>query len=280
MKDFSIKSKFADDLTFLGKSKTEIDEIENKLAIQLKKYKLEINKTKTERYEIPRPEPSPPNTETLLLHKEDRICWSALDWITNSVAPKIENKSPNWKDCKLDTQTDIQRRKGLNFTSLTTYTSIFKSKNASLQLKIRTFNAFCASIFLYNSEVWSLTSTQEHQIDSFQRRLLRQVINIRWPKKISNEEIYKKTKVQPWSIKIKRRRLTWLGHLMRLHKNTPARRARIGKRFNLPVGIGVGVEVLAPWKTILAPFNSSCVCPIKMPYFSGGGGGILKFTLQ
>ena len=137
MKDLSIKPKFADDLTFLGKSKTEIDEIENKLPIQLKKYKLEINKTKTERYEIPRhapPPPSPPNTKTLLLH---RICWSALDWITNYVTPKIENKSPNWKDCillgsKLDTQTDIQRRKG---PSLTTYTSIFKSKNASLQLK-------------------------------------------------------------------------------------------------------------------------------------------------
>ena len=81
MKDFSIKPKFADDLTFLGKSKTEIDEIENKLPIQLKKYKLAINKRKTERYEIPSPDPPPPslpNTETLLLHKEDRICWSAL----------------------------------------------------------------------------------------------------------------------------------------------------------------------------------------------------------
>ena len=146
-----------------------------------------------------------------LLHKEDRICWSALDWITNYVAPKIENESPNWKDCKLlgsklDTQTDIHCRKGLTIASLTTYTSIFKSKNISLQLKIRTFNAFCASICLYNSELWSLTSTQEHQIDSFQRRLLRQVINIRWPKKISNDELYNKTRVQPWSIKIKRRR--------------------------------------------------------------------------
>ena len=36
----------------------------------------------------------------------------------------------------------------------------------------------------------------------------------------------------------------------------------------LTVGIGVGVEVLAPWKTIHAPFNSSCVCPIKMSNFS------------
>ena len=52
---------------------------------------------------------------------------------------------------------------------------------------------------------------------------MRRVVDIRWPKKITNEKLYEKTKVEPWSIKIKRRRLNWLGHLMRLHKQTPAR---------------------------------------------------------
>ena len=35
----------------------------------------------------------------------------------------------------------------------------------------------------------------------------------------------KKTNTTPWSNIIKRRRLTWLGHLLRLHPDTPARRA-------------------------------------------------------
>ena len=34
-------------------------------------------------------------------------------------------------------------------------------------------------------------------------------------------------KFTPWSKKIKRRRLSWLGHLLRLHPDTPARKALV-----------------------------------------------------
>ena len=48
---------------------------------------------------------------------------------------------------------------------------------------------------------------------------------MRWPKKITNIELYTKTKTEEWSITIQRRRLNWLGHLTRLHPETPARLA-------------------------------------------------------
>ena len=76
---------------------------------------------------------------------------------------------------------------------------VYRSKEFSIVMKVRTFNAFSASVFLYNSELWTLTKTMEKQIDSFQRRMLRQAINIRWPKKISTDELYRKTKAEPWS---------------------------------------------------------------------------------
>ena len=46
-----------------------------------------------------------------------------------------------------------------------------------------------------------------------------------WPRKISNEEMYRKTHAEPWSVSIRRRRLKWLGHLMGLEESTPARKA-------------------------------------------------------
>ena len=50
-------------------------------------------------------------------------------------------------------------------------------------------------MFLYNSELWTLTITKEKLIDSFHRRILRtSCLNIRWPKKVSNDEVYKRTK--------------------------------------------------------------------------------------
>ena len=101
----------------------------------------------------------------------------------------------------------------------------YKSKKLSIAMKVRTFDAFSVSIFLYNSEIWTLTATLEKQIDSFHRRMLRKAIDIRWPKKISTGELYRKTKAEPWSKVIKRRRLNWLGHLMRMPVDTPARRS-------------------------------------------------------
>ena len=65
------------------------------------------------------------------------------------------------------------------------FEATYKSKNLSIATKVRTFNAFAASVFLYNSELWTITSTTANKIDSFHRRMLRQAINIRWPKKIS-----------------------------------------------------------------------------------------------
>ena len=82
-------------------------------------------------------------------------------------------------------------------------------------------------VFSYKALLWTLTDTHtlEKQIDSFQRRMLRRLINICWPKVISNERLYEKTEIEEWSVIIRKRRLDWLGHLMRLDKKTPVRLA-------------------------------------------------------
>ena len=135
-----------------------------------------------------------------------------------------------WKSCKLlgsllDTEKDINRRKILAIAALRTLQHIFKSRKNSTKIKLRTFHAYVASVFLYNSELWTITKKLESTIDTFQRRHLRNIIGIHWPKKISNKELYAKTKTEPWSTTIKRRRMNWLGHLMRLHPDTPARQS-------------------------------------------------------
>ena len=108
----------------------------------------------------------------------------------------------------------IARGKCLTIDSMKKMEYIYKSKNLTLEMKLRTFNAFSGSAFLYNSEFWSMTATAEKKIDSFHRRMLRQaIVHVRWPKKISNANLYRNTKVEPWSKTINRRRLNWLGHL-------------------------------------------------------------------
>ena len=74
--------------------------------------------------------------------------------------------------------------------------------------------------------MWTLTQTQENQIDAFQRKMIRiNVLNVKWPRKMSNENVYKLSKIKPWSYKVKKQRLNWFGHLIRLDEEVPAKKA-------------------------------------------------------
>ena len=96
------------------------------------------------------------------------------------------------------------------------------------ETKLRIFNALLSSIFLYNCELWTLTSTLEKKIDAFQRQLLRRVLNIRWDPNnnwITNEQLYERAKQKPWSNTIATRRLRVFGHICRLPNSAPAKKA-------------------------------------------------------
>ena len=54
---------------------------------------------------------------------------------------------------------------------------------------------------------------------------MRRILNISWRDKISNDTLYKDTNSIPWSQTIKRRSLTWYGHLLRLPEHTPAKKS-------------------------------------------------------
>ena len=76
-----------------------------------------------------------------------------------------------------------------------------------------------------NSELWGLSKTDEIEIDAFHRRILRLALGVKWPRKLSNNKLLEITKAESWSKIIQRRRFTFLGHVMRLHSDTPVRKA-------------------------------------------------------
>ena len=226
-----VKPKYADDVTYATERKSTSESIKCEIPKLLKTHNLKINETKTEEYIIPKPPPLPPPTptmDTLLAYKNDKILWSELDWLVNYKPPPAKDLTPDWKTCKLlgsllDTGKDFERRKSLTFTTMTKYEHIFKSKHIGKATKVRTFSIYIASVFLYNTEIWGMNNTLSEKIDSFHRRILRYAIDIKWPKKISNQRLYETTKCEKWSKIIKRRRLNFLGHIMRLDTNTPVR---------------------------------------------------------
>ena len=87
------------------------------------------------------------------------------------------------------------------------FQDIYKSKGISTALKVQPLNAYSASVFMYNAELWTLTGALEKKIDAFHGKLLRRAINICWPKLISNERLCAKTEATKWSAIIRKKRL-------------------------------------------------------------------------
>lgn len=93
---------------------------------------------------------------------------------------------------------------------------IIKDIWITLEIKLRTFNVYVASIFLYNSETWTINQGTAREIDSFQRKLHRMVLNAYWPIKISSERVYELTKERPWNKTIQQWRRLFYWHISSL----------------------------------------------------------------
>ena len=90
---------------------------------------------------------------------------------------------------------------------------------------MRMVKAYLEPVFLYNSELWTLTKKLEKEVDIFQRKILKSIFHICWQDRISNEELYQMLNTSPWSHIIQERRLRWYGHLNRLPEEAPAKQA-------------------------------------------------------
>ena len=90
------------------------------------------------------------------------------------------NGQTDWKRCKylgslLDTEEDIKKRKTLAITTYTKLKNILESKSTSMTTKIRILKVYIESVFLYNSELWTLTKLLVKEIDIFQRGVIKKI---------------------------------------------------------------------------------------------------------
>ena len=125
----------------------------------------------------------------------------------------------------LDTGEDIKRGKILAITAANQLKIIFDNKKLTPETKMKAFRAYVEPIFLYNCEIWTITSSRAVKtINTVKRRLLRTyVLNVKWPKIVKNEDVYRKTAATEWSNIIRKRRLKWFRRVT--EESTPVKRA-------------------------------------------------------
>ena len=148
-----------------------------------------------------------------------------------SLIPNPIRGNDCWRKCKLlgsllDTKENIKRRKMITVNTMKENRHVYNSKYLTLSHKIRHFRVFAKCIFLYNCELWTTTKTINENIYSFHGRHLQHSIGIKYPRVITNQQLYDLTQFEPSSTE--HRRLSWLDeHLIRLNPETPARQSFI-----------------------------------------------------
>ena len=210
---------FADDVDFISMVKhKDVEEVQTVLA----KYNLLVNKDKTEYTNIKR--------ET---NREDE----------------------NWRKAKkvgslLGDEEDMDRRKTLAAAAMSKMEKIWIRKDKiGLKKRIKLYRTLVKSILTYNCGTWGATKAAEQKMDAFHRKQLRRLLGIRYPTRISNRKLYKKTGERPISDTMRTARWKLLGHILRREREIPANKAmdfyfnttvdkkkfRGAKRISLPI---------------------------------------------
>nr|KAG5689255.1 hypothetical protein BaRGS_006375 [Batillaria attramentaria] len=189
---------FADDIALLSHKQQDAQEKLNRVAEEAEKTGLKINISKTEVMRVNHKQHDP-----IQLHQEDIKEVDKFIYLGSVVS----------KDGGTD--EDIKSRTNKARHAFRTLRPIWRSTALSLRNKIRIFNSNVKSVLLYGSETWRTTKTSSHKLQTFINRCLRNILNIRYPLVITNQDLWEGTRQVPIEQEIKKRKWGWIGHTLR-----------------------------------------------------------------
>jgi hypothetical protein len=118
------------------------------------------------------------------------------------------------------TEADIKGRIGKARVAFLQLGNIWKTKGITTCTKVRIFNTNVKAVLLYGSETWRMTVATINRIQAFVNSCLRRILQIRWPDKISNTNLWQRSNQAPIETEMMQRRWKWIGHTLRKpHKN-------------------------------------------------------------
>ena len=94
---------------------------------------------------------------------------------------------------------------------------VWENTMLTIKTKTQVYQACVLSTLLYGSESWTLYTWQERRLNTFHLRCLRRILSISWQDCIPNTEVLATAGTLSMYALLTKRRLRWLGHVMRMH---------------------------------------------------------------
>ena len=116
----------------------------------------------------------------------------------------------------LDTASDVAKRITCANAAYATLTKVWLRRNlVNEERRIQLFKAFVLPHFMYNLCTQALTKPLEQRFDVAHRKLLRRLIGMAYPNRITNEALYRRTSSTPISVAARSARWRYFGHILR-----------------------------------------------------------------
>jgi len=199
---------FADDISLLSHKMQDAQEKLCRVSEEALKAGLHINTGKTEVMRINHHQLNPIQLQNEDIRETDRFVY------LGSVVSKDGG-----------TDEDIKSRISKARFVFNTLRPIWRSSALSLHNKTRVFNTNVKSVLLYGSETWRVTKTSTSKLQTFINRCLRNILNIRWPEIIPNQQLWDKMNQAPIGQQIMKRKWGWIGHTLRKPVSNVTRQA-------------------------------------------------------
>jgi hypothetical protein len=223
--------RYADDIVFLAGSEKELQDIVSRLERVGEKRGLRINLNKTKVMAL--------NGATCNI------------WVKGKKLEQVETFHYLGSLITMDAECnkDIREKLARGQNTGTALKQIWRSHSIKLPTKIRLMRTLVWPVATYGCESWTIKKREEERIEAFEMKGLRQILRVSWRERKTNEWVLETTGVERSLLNsIKRRKLTYFGHLMRkngdclekeiIQGNVPGTRTRGRPRMDWVVNIG------------------------------------------
>ena len=200
---------FADDLVLLSQAIRHMRTKTAALETSAARVGLLVNATKTKEMRLR----APANAGRILCRGDDLERVEKFTYLGSVVTPTGGSEE--------DIQARIQKASGA-FAMLR---PVWRNRCITLRLKLRIFESNVKSVLLYGAETWRMTRKNISKLQAWTNKKLRYILGIWWPRRITNEDLWRRTKQEELEITIKRRKWRWIGHTLRKPPESITRQA-------------------------------------------------------
>src|ERR1700733_4837505 len=208
--------RFADDIDLMANTHKKLQELTNRVDDSSRRMGLKINVEKTKTMIIGK------HHEDIEVKRENRV----LEQVTKFVY--LGGTLTEDGGCT----EDIKRRCGLACAAFGGLNKMWKAKNISIKTKMKIYHALVEPLLLYGSETWCLKKEDERRLLAAEMNWLRRIRGRSCccrREKIRNEVTRRELGVTETIIEqIRKRRLSWFGHVKRMDEKRIANAALHG----------------------------------------------------